>query len=119
MLIISASNNLCVRCPVEVLQPLSWASIKHSDAAFSQVAGTQYILDSVVAALRDHPDRRFVYGEMVRLSVEEEGHLETVQSLFNSPAACSIRCDARVLALPCRHSSHAGGASRTAECSAS
>jgi hypothetical protein len=31
-----------------------------------QVAGTQYILDSVMASLRDHPDRKFVYGEMVR-----------------------------------------------------
>jgi Glycosyl hydrolases family 38 N-terminal domain len=31
-----------------------------------QVAGTQYILDSVMASLRDHPDRTFVYGEMVR-----------------------------------------------------
>ena len=30
-----------------------------------QVAGVQYILDSVVAALAANPDRKFIYSEMV------------------------------------------------------
>lgn len=31
-----------------------------------QVAGVQYILDSVVGALQANPDRTFTYAEMVR-----------------------------------------------------
>lgn len=40
-----------------------------------QVAGTQYILDSVMASLRDHPDRTFVYGEMVRSQRRHDQHV--------------------------------------------
>jgi hypothetical protein len=35
------------------------------DLFYTQVAGVQTILDSVTSALRDNPDRKFVYGEMV------------------------------------------------------
>ena len=31
-----------------------------------KVAGVQYILDSVVQSLLQNPQRKFVYGEMVR-----------------------------------------------------
>lgn len=33
-----------------------------------QLAAVQYILDTVVQALDANPDRKFVYGEMVRLA---------------------------------------------------
>lgn len=32
---------------------------------YLQVAGVQYILDTVVQALAANPQRKFVYGEMV------------------------------------------------------
>lgn len=32
-----------------------------------QLAAVQYILDTVVEALDKNPDRKFVYGELVRL----------------------------------------------------
>lgn len=37
-----------------------------TSACALQLAGVQYILDTVVAALAANPDRKFVYAEMVR-----------------------------------------------------
>lgn len=46
-----------MECCRNLMQCISWHCL--------QVAGVQYILDGVVAALLQNPDRRFSYAEMV------------------------------------------------------
>jgi hypothetical protein len=54
--------------------------------------GTQYILDSVIAALLDNPDRRFIYVEMAffwRWWNEQSDEMHTsVKQLVNEGSLC-------------------------------
>jgi len=53
-----------------------------------QIAGVQYILDSVVASLQANPDRRFVYGELSFFSrwwaEQSDGTRDAVRALLAS-----------------------------------
>ncbi len=68
--------NACCEAPLPARKPVQ-TKICHSSNGHAQVAGTQYILDSVIAALRDHPDRTFIYGEMVRFRATAMTNLES------------------------------------------
>lgn len=45
---------------------------ERKDMMLLQVAGVQYVLDTVIYALLADPNRKFAYAEMVRVSTETD-----------------------------------------------